>query len=853
MRSDSQEALKKLLEIEAKKTARQLGLRESDEIEILDFEFVQKTLGILEDLASTNDEASRMEFIAISALLWTHASDKFSGVRNHLIVLLAKIGYSPSSSMLNKCPSPASSTIAQLEPIHSLIFELETCAYDQKHTIEALGHRFLITEFQKRVWDKTNSSSVLGISAPTSAGKSFILALSSLSQAINNDLDILYIVPTLSLVNQVTEDYASLVSKFADGPSRIIILNSFADYQAEVETNERRIYVMTQERALASAENWSDYFRRSILLIADEIQNIERALDDTSGERSRKLLDLLTDLSASKLVSQAVISGPRINDIESVASSLFQNRATEVSTDTSPVLNLTYAFKQAKGSVYLHLKCAAYEGKVSLPLDIESIPGYSKKRYQDDILDFLADLAERLGRDTQTIIFSPTASTAQRSAGYLSTRLAITGDNRDLSNYLATTIHPKYPLAEYVLYGIAYHHGKLPKHARKAIEHALGRKQIKLVACTTTLLQGVNLPASNIIIRNPNLYINKSQNSVELSSYELANLRGRVGRLMKDFVGRAFVLDEGSFEETDSYTQDSLFEDTYKSLDTDYASVFSANRNSIIDCVATSRLASENDEAPSHIAIYIRQAALKYGKQFRSVLEKRGIVLTKSEADQVMRSLSDLAVSPDVCARNRYVDPIALERMLTDSLMPLLPENPNDPNLSDSLNNLLLHLSRQDYYAQRIEQELGSKIVNTKRLQVLATYASQWTKGCRLAKMLANPFINSHPDQLDSAIGMIEGKVAYSLPNLLAPIYGAKSVDAIILTCMEAGSFDPFVRKLMDLGIARETALRIQPPSKRKLGSSNDAYLNLVEYVKFIAPSLEKWDRIQIPFLEHEK
>ena len=74
MRSDSQEALKRLLEIEAKKTARQLGLRESDEVEILDFEFVQKTLGILEDLANTNNEASRMEFIAISALLWTHAS-----------------------------------------------------------------------------------------------------------------------------------------------------------------------------------------------------------------------------------------------------------------------------------------------------------------------------------------------------------------------------------------------------------------------------------------------------------------------------------------------------------------------------------------------------------------------------------------------------------------------------------------------------------------------------------------------------------------------------------------------------------------------------------------------------------
>lgn len=850
MHSKSQEVLQKLLQVEAKKTAYRLGLRKVSSPEPLSYEFARRAIGTLEGLANLNDEKSRTEFIAISALLWTLAADTYQGIRDHLVVLLAKIGYSPSSSMLNNSANSIESNVSELEPLHSLLFELETCAYDRRCTIDALGHSFLVTEFQKKVWDKIGSSVVLGISAPTSAGKSFILALGSLSRAIDNNLDILYIVPTLSLVNQVTSDYASLVNKFTEEPSRTIILNSFADYHDSAEPEERRIYVMTQERALASETNWKSYFHHGVFLIADEIQNIERALDDASGERSRRLLDVLTDLAASTLVTQAVVSGPRINDIDLVASSLFQDRADEVTTDTSPVLNLTYALKKGENSAQMHLKCGAFDGKISLPLDIKSIPGYGKKQYRQDILDFLANLAKRLGQDTQTIIFSPTISAAQKNAEYLAKQLATTNKNCDLSSYLRATVHPEYRLADCVLHGVAYHHGKLPKHVRKALEHALSQKQIRLVACTTTLLQGVNLPASNIIIRNPNLFIRKMPNSTELSSYELANLRGRAGRLMKDFIGRTFVLDEESFDNSDSHVQGDLFEDTYKSLDTDYASIFLANRSTIIDCVATDHLVSENAEAPGHIAIYIRQAAIKYGKDFRGYLEKRGITLSESEAAQVVRTLSNLTISPEICAQNRYVDPIALEQILADSQIPRLPENPNDSNLANLLNDLIQYLSRQSYYIQRVEQELGSRIVSTGKLQALTMYASQWIKGQPLAKMLDNSFINSKPDEIDSAISMIEGKVAYSLPNLLAPVYGAKGVDTVILTCMEAGSFNPFTRKLMDLGIARETALKISEEPRKQLITPSDTYQDLVKFVKLVAPSLEKWDRIQIPFLE---
>lgn len=47
--------------------------------------------------------------------------------------------------------------------------------------------------------------------------------------------------------------------------------------------------------------------------------------------------------------------------------------------------------------------------------------------------------------------------------------------------------------------------GKLPMHVRRNLERAISEKRISNVVYTTTLLQGVNLPAQNVFIRNPHL------------------------------------------------------------------------------------------------------------------------------------------------------------------------------------------------------------------------------------------------------------------------------------------------------------------------------------------------------------
>ncbi|AWK85825.1 hypothetical protein DEW08_02285 [Azospirillum thermophilum] len=72
--------------------------------------------------------------------------------------------------------------------------------------------------------------------------------------------------------------------------------------------------------------------------------------------------------------------------------------------------------------------------------------------------------------------------------------------------------------------GVLTHHGNTPHGIRLSVEHAMKMRHAKLVVCTSTLAQGVNLPIRYLILSS------LRQGSEKISVRDFHNLMGRAGR-----------------------------------------------------------------------------------------------------------------------------------------------------------------------------------------------------------------------------------------------------------------------------------------------------------------------------------
>ena len=72
--------------------------------------------------------------------------------------------------------------------------------------------------------------------------------------------------------------------------------------------------------------------------------------------------------------------------------------------------------------------------------------------------------------------------------------------------------------------GIFAHHGNTPQGIRLAVEHAMRQRHIRLIVCTSTLAQGVNLPIRYLLVTS------SMQGRESIKARDFHNLMGRAGR-----------------------------------------------------------------------------------------------------------------------------------------------------------------------------------------------------------------------------------------------------------------------------------------------------------------------------------
>lgn len=83
-------------------------------------------------------------------------------------------------------------------------------------------------------------------------------------------------------------------------------------------------------------------------------------------------------------------------------------------------------------------------------------------------------------------------------------------------------------MQELVRCGVGPHHGGLDYHIRNVIEQLFINNDLRVLCSTSTLGQGVNLPAFLVIVRGTTQWVGRSER--ELDSSALTQMIGRAGR-----------------------------------------------------------------------------------------------------------------------------------------------------------------------------------------------------------------------------------------------------------------------------------------------------------------------------------
>lgn len=848
---DKYVVLKKWLEIEFYYMAKRLGF--IDNAICPNQSLILTTIRIIDYETTMPAEKDTNTVIALLSLMWEHIDKSKYDIKDFLIKIFSRIGYPTSAIISDNGYDPR---VCQFSSINSILDRVSLSLLQSENEISVGDTRFLLTQFQKKLWNSLDSYRLIGISAPTSAGKSFAIMLKTIDKMLSKPLDVIYIVPTLSLLNQVVEDYNDLLQKA--GVDDYIITNNLPIGQSKAA---HTIYVWTQEKAIAvlSSDEF-DGMPKGTILVVDEIQNIERISED-NDVRAKILYDTLQELRHSKNIEQIIISGPRIMHISELGLSLFGDESIGVETNRSPVLSLTYSIKRKGQHYYLKQYCGlvneAFEKRI---VNDTQISGYGISTVTDEYLMYLADLSLAL-RDDQNIIFAPTSSTARIIAVSLAQAIQLSVDSKinELIKYYSESVHPGYTMCQTLNSGVAYHHGKLPIHVRRTIERAIKEKMISNIVCTTTLMQGVNLPAQNIIIRNPHLYTRRHTDAAELTNYEMANLRGRAGRLLKDYIGRTIVLDESEFEEAEGYDQQTLFDDVEKDVSSGYGSQFEIYKENVIDAVESTQFVGNEMAGYGYLVTYIRQSVLRYGKEAQGRMAETGVVLDPKQVAAIIMKLKSLSVPRQVCLRNRYWDPFVLDDIFLH-FEGKVPNFPTERGAKNRLSVILKFLRDNPSTTDMYNRHIPEFYRRGQNRDMLCGSCIKWSSEVPLSQILSSNYYLGElgADNIERTIQMLQETVSFKIPLLIKPVIEMRNEKSAFVSCLQSGAYKPFTRKMIDIGVPRELAITLNGRFFHDENDVNGVDLDdQYELESFVRTRLQEvfsllpyWEQVQLDFLK---
>lgn len=443
---------------------------------------------------SKNFDAQNKAYKTVSLLIDDYKGDGLFKRFTHSI--LVKLGNFPAIKFLED------NDLGSDDNSIELIFEKNI-----KETYQKSRNRDLIfTDEQYEIFSSLKNSNHYSFSGPTSLGKSFIIKefIRHLIEENNCSENIIILVPTRALINQTL---LQLKKEFSDIEGYKILSHPTVPEAFRAE-EKKFIFIFTPERLTAYLAELSN--PKIGYLFVDEAQKV------TSPNDTRSPLYYHAILQAERKSIKLYFASPNIPNPE-VFLQLFEKSTEEAkSVRSSPVSQNRYFLD------FLNQRCLMFS-------DVADEQNIDVKFNDDDFYTCV----KRLSKRDASIIYCNTKSDTIEYALEFSKTLPDKEDERidEVISVIEEYLHKKYFLIDCLKKGVAFHFGSLPQRIREKVEQLFSDKVIDFVFCTSTLLEGVNLPAKNIFI------LNNAIGLAKFTDIDFWNLAGRAGRLTRELSG----------------------------------------------------------------------------------------------------------------------------------------------------------------------------------------------------------------------------------------------------------------------------------------------------------------------------
>ncbi|WP_172233039.1 DEAD/DEAH box helicase [Campylobacter canadensis] len=394
--------------------------------------------------------------------------------------------------------------------------------YNIKNITNQSPLKHIFTDSQKQLFDELIKSNHYSFSSNTSFGKTFVLTafikyIIENKKNENNEDNIALMVPTKALIHQLFKSINEILKDFPNN-YKAIISPKIPKYFLNNKNNY--IFIFTPERLISFfAENNNPPIK---YLFVDEAHKL------LSNNDTRSVLIYHAITMANSKDIKIYFSSPNIHNADIFLKIINKNQNFNKYIEESPVTQNKFFIDTTTNDSYM---LSDFQENIKID-NLHFKHGSNPIQNLYDLINFISF------KNSQSIVYCNTPRNAMEySTKYAELLSNIKNEEiQETITFIERNIHKSYFLIQCLKKGIAYYFGNMPEELKIQIEYLYNKGVINLLFCTSTLLEGVNLPVKNIFILNEKIGRRRFQ------KIDFWNLAGRAGRLGKELSGNIFCV-----------------------------------------------------------------------------------------------------------------------------------------------------------------------------------------------------------------------------------------------------------------------------------------------------------------------